>query len=293
MSVSFTVTEVAARLRLHRSRDEWRGTCPCCGYKEGFVLSASRGGRLLGWCASCQDKAAIAQLLAEMQGGGVAPAQVERHDAVAKAARDARVFERAMSLWHGSEPVSGIAARYLVARGLPHLVASGALRFRPDCPHPSRCRLPALVALVQGGDGGPVGIHRTFLRRDGTGKAELEPPRAALGPVRGGAIRLDPVAKEIVVGEGIESSASAGVLLGLPAWSAGSCGNLERSLQLPPQVHSVTIAADPDEPGRRAANAAWHRWTRAGQHVRISTPKAGRGDFNDILQRRVAGKETA
>jgi putative DNA primase/helicase len=61
---------------------------------------------------------------------------------------------------------------------------------------------------------------------------------------------------------------------------------------LPPQVRSVVIAADPDEPGRRAANAAWRRWKADGRRVRISTPNAGRGDFNEILKRRMAGGET-
>ena len=292
MSAGIGAADLATRLKLHRSRDEWRGTCPCCGYAEGFVLGAGKGGRLIGWCASCQDKTAIAQLLSEMQGGGAAPQQVERPEAAAKAAREAKSFERAMSLWNGSEPVGGtIAERYLAARGLPHLAASAALRFRPDCPHPSRCRLSAMVALVQSADGGPAGIHRTFLRRDGGGKADIEPPRAALGPVRGGAVRLDPVAAELCIGEGMESSASAGLLLGLPVWSAVSAGNLEHTLILPPQVRSVVIAADPDPPGRRAANAASHRWIGEGRRVRISTPK-GSDDFNDILMRRLARGKT-
>jgi hypothetical protein len=56
--------DLAAQLKLHRSREEWRGTCPGCGYAESFVLGTGKGGLLLGWCASCQDAAAIARLLA-------------------------------------------------------------------------------------------------------------------------------------------------------------------------------------------------------------------------------------
>jgi putative DNA primase/helicase len=285
LSAGIDAADLATRLRLHRCRNQWRGQCPVCAYPEAFALSASKGGRLLGWCASCQDGTAIAHLLAEMQGGAAAPERVEQRDA---AARQARTFERAMALWNGSEPVPGtLAGRYLTARGLPHLAASSALRFRPDCSHPSRARLPAMIALVQGADGDPVGIHRTYLRRDGSAKANIEPPRAALGQVRGGAIRLDPLAAEIVIGEGIETAASAGLLLGLPAWSAVSAGNMGHALMLPTQVRCVAIAADPGEPGRRAAAAAWHRWTAEGLRVRISTPK-GEGDCNDILMRRLA-----
>jgi putative DNA primase/helicase len=221
-----SAADLAARLKLHRSRDEWRGGCPACGYAASFVLGIGKDGRPIGWCSSCQDKAAIGELLRDMQGGATLPQRAERHDADA-AAREARAFERAMSLWDGSAPVSGTTgAGYFPSRGLTHLVASAALRFRGDCPHPSRCRLPALVALVQGADGGPLGIHRTYLRRDGSAKADIAPPRASLGPVRGGAVRLDPIADELVVGEGIESSASAGLLHGLPAWSAISAGNV-------------------------------------------------------------------
>ena len=73
-----TDVDLAARLKLHRSRNEWRGTCPCCGYANAFVLSVGKAGRLLGWCASCENKREIAQLLAQMQGGGAAPEQAER-----------------------------------------------------------------------------------------------------------------------------------------------------------------------------------------------------------------------
>ena len=279
--------DLAARLKLHRSRNEWRGTCPCCGYENAFALSVGKAGRLLGWCASCENKREIAQLLAQMQGGGAAPEQAEHHDAAVK---EARRLERAMALWHVSEQVPGtLAERYLAVRGLPHLVASAALRHHPDCPHPSRSRLPALIALVQGVDGGPVGIHRTYLRRDGSGKADIEPPPAALGPVRGGAVRLDPAAPEITIGEGVESSASAGRMLHLPAWAAISAGNMGLALDLPAQVRSVAVAADPDPPGRRAAAAAWRRWTREGRRVRIVTPRGG--DFNDIHVRLLARKE--
>jgi hypothetical protein len=143
---------------------------------------------------------------------------------------------------------------------------------------------------VQDVNGGPLGVHRTFLQRDGSGKATIEPPRASLGPIRGGAIRLDPAADEMVIGEGLETSASAGLLLGMPAWAGISAGNLGEALKLPASVRSVVIAADPDEPGRKGARAAWHRWHDEGRRVRISTPHAGLGDCNDILVRRLAGR---
>lgn len=46
----------------------------------------------------------------------------------------------------------------------------------------------------------------------------------------GGAVRLaPPLAAEVVIGEGLETAGAAGLLIGVPAWSAVSAGNLEQA----------------------------------------------------------------
>lgn len=152
-----------------------------------------------------------------------------------------------------------------------------------------------MLALVVDAAGAPIAVHRTYLRRDGSGKANVTPAKASIGPVRGGAIRLDPVAAELVIGEGIESSASAGRLMALPAWAAISAGNLARALVLPLEVRSVVIAADHDppngngqRPGPDAADAAARRWRAEGRVVRVATPDLPGSDFNDVLRAREA-----
>ncbi len=149
-----------------------------------------------------------------------------------------------------------------------------------------------MLAQVVDVDGRHCGVHRTFLRPDGAGKAAVTPDRASLGPIWGGAVRLDPVARELVIGEGIESAASAGRMLQLSAWAALSAGNLASGLKLPPEVRSVIVAADHDlptrdgkRPGQDAANAAVARWTSEGRQVRILMPNAAGVDFNDLLLR--------
>ena len=43
-----------------------------------------------------------------------------------------------------------------------------------------------MVALVtHGATGTPIAIHRTFLARDGGGKAPVDPQKMMLGPCRG------------------------------------------------------------------------------------------------------------
>ena len=281
-------TELAARwnLRAVHGRREWRGTCPACDYRNAFVVT-ERNGRALLWCASCQDRDAIDVLL---RGAG------RRSDSRAHRVSDqdhksVATQKKAWSqrLWAGATP-RGLHDIYLNARGLCTLARSRVLRFHPDCPYPGGGKLPAMLALVQNIAGEPVAVHRTYLREDGTTKADVEPPRASLGPISGGAIRLHSVAEEIVIGEGVESSGSAGVLLGLPAWAAISAGNLASGLLLPPEVRAVVIAADADANGngQDAAAEAAARWQAEGRRVRIAITRIERVSTLTIFSERSA-----
>ena len=255
-----------------------RGDCPACHYKGTFRVT-QRDGRVRWWCASCQDGAAIARVLGGDQ-ERVAPRP--RDDAAE------RKQHRALAIWNLAQPAAHtIVESYFVRRGLPPSCAdSPALRFSWNCRHPAGFALPAMLALVWDASGAPRAMHRTFLNPDGSGKASADPPRAALGPFFGGAVRLHPCAPEIVIGEGIETSLAAGLLLGLPAWSAIAAGNLASALILPPEVRAVTIAADRDGPGEEAAERAAARWRAEGRTVHIATPDGLGDDFNDILLRR-------
>jgi phage/plasmid primase-like uncharacterized protein len=199
-----------------------------------------------------------------------------------------RKTEIALRTWHGSDCAMGTPAeRYLASRGLAELAASPVLRFRADTWHPESGRYPAMVALVCDAAGQPVAVHRTYLRRDGIGKANVEPTKASIGPVWGGAIRLYSTAadKPLVIAEGIETAGAAGRLMGLPAWAAISAGNLAKGLVLPAEARRVVIAADPDDAGRKAAREAWLRWRAEGREVSIALPD-GTGDFADLLMAR-------
>jgi len=148
-----------------------------------------------------------------------------------------------------------------------------------------------MVAVVAGGiDCDFRGIHRTYLARDGSGKAAVEPQRLMLGRCSGGAVRLGPVVDHLLVGEGIETCLAAMQATGRVAWAALSTSGL-RALGLPPEIREVTVLADGDEPGRAAARAAALRWKREGRLVRIA--EAGDGiDFNDLLMRGAPSPES-
>lgn len=140
-----------------------------------------------------------------------------------------------------------------------------------------------MVAAVQGA--GLPAVHRTWLCPDGAGKADIDPAKAMLGAVSGGAVRLAGGPSRLVVaGKGIESGLSllCGLLDG-PAtvWAGLSTSGL-RGLRLPPQPSRLTIACDGDGPGREAAHALAERAHALGWQVSILDPGTG-ADFNDIL----------
>jgi hypothetical protein len=170
---------------------------------------------------------------------------------------------------------------YLATRNL-HVPMPSTLRFHPGLKHPSGAIWPAMVALVtRGVDDIPLAIHRTFLARDGSGKAPVDPQKMMFGPCQGGAVRLAPASDVLMVGEGIETCLAAMQARGLPAWAALSTSGV-LGLELPDEVQDVIVLADGDEAGKAAARGAGLRWKREGRRVRIAHPPRGL-DFNDML----------
>jgi putative DNA primase/helicase len=188
----------------------------------------------------------------------------------------------AQAIWSESVPAVGtLVQTYLCSRAItlsppPTLRFHGALRHSP-----TRDKRPAMVAEVTDVSGHFVGIHRTWLKRDGSGKADIECNRMTLGAIGGAAVRLAAVADELAVGEGIETCLSVMQATGMPVWAALSTTGL-KTLVLPTIVKSVAILADADAPGELAANEAAIRWLGEGRSVRIARPPAGK-DFNDLL----------
>ena len=288
---AITCEAIAARHELTRRARSWRGTCPACQYAGSgtFSMKPGRDGTPLLYCSNgCPQEA-----LNSAVGREPPPPDPRRAHDQAEARSKARA--RALAMWQGSAPVPGtLAAGYLESRCIGFLAGSEALRFRADCWHPEGGRLPALIALVTDAAGAPMAIHRTYLDRATGGKARIEPAKATLGSPWGGAVRLAPVARvapcddALAVGEGVETAAAAGKLLGLPAWSALNAGNLARAMALPASVRAVTIAVDRDPAGERAALHAAARWRAEGRLVRCLLPDQDGQDAADVLRAREA-----
>jgi putative DNA primase/helicase len=203
---------------------------------------------------------------------------------------DTKRTETALAIWQATMPAGGtLAEAYLVSRGL-HLPPTPTLRFHTGLKHPSGGIWPAMIALVtRGYDNTPLAVHRTFLARDGAGKAPVDPQKMMLGPCRGAAVRLAEPGDVLMVGEGVETCLAAMQASGHTAWAALSTSGL-RSLDLPTNIRDVIVLADGDEAGEAAARDCGSRWKRQGRRVRIARPLQGM-DFNDMLLGRAPGIE--
>ncbi|MGQ5702176.1 DUF7146 domain-containing protein [Sandaracinobacteroides sp. A072] len=269
--------------------------CPQCQPERrkgqnALTLADGNGGRLVLHCK--KSACAFLDILAaeRLRPGDYCapdPATLAQREAERRA-EARRKAEQAKRLWKEAQPIAGtVAEAYLRGRGITCELPR-TLRFHPEAWHgPTARHYPAMVAVVQGA--GAVAVHRTWLRADGSGKADIEPAKAMLGATAGGAVRLTDGPSRLAVAEGVESALSllCGLLDG-PAmvWAALSTSGM-RGLRLPPEPGWLTIAADGDGPGREAARALAERAHGSGWQVGILDPGTGR-DFNDILHERWA-----
>jgi hypothetical protein len=153
-----------------------------------------------------------------------------------------------------AKPAAGTLAETYLRRRAITLPAPPCLRFHSLLEHKETGSSfwPVMVAERTEVTGRVIALHRTYLKRDGSGKAPVKPERKDLGPMKGTAIRLAPVADELLIGEGIETTLSYMQMSGRPGWAAGSTSAM-KLLLLPARVKTVIILADGDAPGDEAA----------------------------------------
>lgn len=226
----------------------------------------------------------------------------------------------AVALWlSGQEKIKGSPVEYYLRdrRGIDLAQLGrqpGALRYHPAVRyrHLDRqtgevwdCEMPAMLAMVNDGQGRSVACHRTWLAIGADGrwdKAPVPKPKKVLGEYAGGSIHLwrgvqpsgergkpladAPPGSHVYISEGIEDALSCAVLLPevrvIAAISLSNFGGV----QLPANISIVTLIADRD-PGPDAQEAlrraiAAHQ--RAGRQVRIWQNHDGGKDLNDALR---------
>jgi len=196
--------------------------------------------------------------------------------------------DAARRLFHAGQPIKGtLAETYLRARGITYLDDLSALRFHPRCYYRADENAPvetwpAMLAAVTDLDGTITGVHRTWLARDGSGKAPVATPRRAMGRLLGNGVRFGVVNDVVAVGEGTETMLSLRcVLPTLPMIAALSAGHLA-ALNLPPNLRRLYVAQDGDCAGTRAAAVLTECAGRAGIDAIGLVARAD--DFNDELR---------
>lgn len=274
----------------------WTARCPAHDDREPSLSIRDANGKVLVRChAGCDQRDVIAALKERGLWDGKERSTLWKSSRrkVSPPRPDPDQAERsafALSIWQSTIPADGTAVdAYLASRGLTCSLPR-SLRFHSGLKHPSGGIWPCMVALVKrGADDTPLAIHRTFLARDGQGKAPVEPAKMMLGPCRSGAVRLGDPDDVLMIGEGIETCLAAMQATGHPAWAALSTSGL-RALDLPGYVREVIVLADGDDSGEAAARDCALRWMRQGRRVRIARPPRGL-DFNDMLLGHAPGIE--
>jgi hypothetical protein len=203
----------------------------------------------------------------------------------------------ALNIWEASTiAIDRVTESYLAGRNLGafDLRSGHVIRHHQVCPFrledDSRVTLPTMISLYRDiVTNQPVGIHRTALKSDGSGKSDLPglgSPKKMLGHVGDAAIKLSAdseVTDGLGIAEGIETALSVYCANWRPVWALGSAGAIAKFPVLP-GVESLTIFADADAAGMKAAAECRARWRQAGREATILLPPIDGQDFNDVAR---------
>jgi hypothetical protein len=195
--------------------------------------------------------------------------------------------EAARRLFASAKPIPGtLAAIYLRHRSIAVAGDLPALRFHPTCFYRAhegapRETWPALLAAVTDSEGAVTGVLRTWLARNGSGKAPLATPRRSLGRLLGSGARFGKATDVLAAGEGLETMLSLRVVLpALPIVAALSATHLAGFIP-PSGLRRLYIARDNDRVGRRAAEMLGACAHAGGIEALVLTPHWD--DFNTDL----------
>lgn len=227
--------------------------------------------------------------------------EAQQREAEARRQRRRRAFELWIAArdWRGTPVETYLRARGVDVELLEHL--DDGVRYAPRLDHWTERHVgPAMLAAFRHPTAGFCGLHATFLRADGAGKADVDKAKLMLGQVSGCAIRLtrgdsgltlaeaeaQGVLSTLALTEGIEDGLSvAAARPDLRVWAAGSLGNLGAQPGSP-AIASYLICADNDW-AKPAAMAAFEKARAALEKhgAPVAVARAHRGkDMNDLAR---------
>ncbi len=197
-------------------------------------------------------------------------------------------LQAALRLWDASVPAAGtFAETYLRSRSIEFAALPATIRYLPPLRPEHHPAMIASFALPHEPEPGQLavpreairGVHLTFLRSDGRGKAAVEPAKIMVGRSMGTPIVVAPIGEGLglTIAEGIEDAAAAHVMTGLGAWAAGSAGRMPTLADaVPTYTETVTIIADDDDAGRHGAEGLAEQLAARGIEVTLATAELRR-----------------
>jgi hypothetical protein len=186
--------------------------------------------------------------------------------------------------WEAALPIARTAAEtYLHSRGLEFHDPNGevlryAARRARKNPAGDLDYHPALLALLcdlRTGDS--CGIINVYLAADGRSRLRDAKGKTVTGRAKGAVVVLsgfDEPTYGLAICEGVETGISLLMADLAPVWCCGGAGNLA-AFPVLGGIEALTIAADADEPGQKAAQAVAARWSEAGREAVIIAPPTG------------------
>lgn len=276
--------------RFRWDNKEGKGTYICgqCGAGDGFKLAREFTGRTFVEVASEIDRI-VGNIKFEAPRPATSP-------------EDARRFM--IEVYKQTVPVvaGDLVHKYLASRGVEELIYPPSMRFGAALRDGEGGVRPCMVAMVgihgdldDRGRQKFVSMHRTFLRSDGSAKADMAGPRKMMpGELPEGAcVMLSEWTGSgpIGIAEGIETAMSASALFGIPVW-AGISTSIMVKWHPPPGADEVVIFGDNDPKygGQGAAYTLAHRLAVKNKDmpVTVKIPDVPGSDWNDVLRKEQA-----
>ncbi|WP_197495934.1 DUF7146 domain-containing protein [Acidihalobacter yilgarnensis] len=282
-----------------------QAVCNTCGsFINGFVLLSA----LYGWSISETYQRVDLVLAGLPAESGVRIEKLLKRFKQEDALKRRLALSDAVQTLKSSKPVWASMTwplrRYLDERGIPMHLAypylGSDVRYHPELPYfeggREVDRFPALLAIARNRDGKPCFLHRSWLAKNGHGKAPVSCPRKTTTFFRkqdGAAIRLGGhFGSQGDVAEGIETALSVAIAVERPVWSLVNTSLM--SAWSPPDEHcprQITIWGDKDvkQAGEQAAEALSRNLKDKGLFVSARFPEtpiprdAKSVDWNDVI----------
>jgi hypothetical protein len=193
--------------------------------------------------------------------------------------------KNALAIWGQTVPLAGTLGDTYLRQRLGVGGVGVDLRFHHKCPRGAH-KLPALVALLRDiRTDEPKAIQRIFLQDDGRDRLRDTMGKATLGPAAGTVCKLSPdeaTTHGIGLTEGVEKGLALLAIGWAPIWVTCGTSNMS-AFPVLNGIEVLTIFADHDEAGQKAARICGNRWAEKGTEVHLRTPTALGADWNDAI----------